>query len=281
MSEFPTTLEGKQLAIGKQVRIAFDQFKKKSDSVRYWDSDDMPYREVSQQGSKLSENTVDLLEGFMGIELQNPNFEASALESFGKSRYFRPVVLRWSEEEKNHGVTLERTLACSGRRTPDQIEDYKAHLLEKPWSPNLHPGMNDPRGVIVYTTFQERGTYLGYQRLRTLFRTEVGLPNIMTGSEAQAKKEEGISEILRKIGTDEIAHHGLFLQILAIELAYFPDEIAEKIDVVKNGFRMPAVSLLPRRAEFLRAVANTGLDSRKMQESEVFQPTLKALGLAA
>jgi acyl-[acyl-carrier-protein] desaturase len=126
---------------------------------------------------------------------------------------------------------------------------------------------------------QERATYFNYQAMRARIREEYGLPLTLTCEEQQRGYEVGASEALRIIGLDEIAHHGVFLQVVQSHIKYFPSQTFEVLCKVFAGFEMPAMRLIPNVRAFLRAIRQTDLYSDALYREKVYNPVLKALGL--
>ena len=89
----------------------------------------------------------------------------------------------------------------------------------------------------------------------------------------------GAAEALRLIAQDEIAHHGVYLKIVRIYLRHFPDETLEKFRVVADGFRMPALRLIPNRRAYVGALRRTRIFDATQYEQQVADPVLRALGL--
>jgi acyl-[acyl-carrier-protein] desaturase len=81
------------------------------------------------------------------------------------------------------------------------------------------------------------------------------------------------------VGRDEIAHHGIFLDLARIHLRYLPDETLETLLKVFRGFTMPALDLIPDSAMLEEAMKRTLLHTPRKQVTHVNNPILEALGL--
>jgi len=126
---------------------------------------------------------------------------------------------------------------------------------------------------------QERATFFNYQEVRARIREEYGLPLAPTPVEQRRGYEVGASEAFRIVGLDEVAHHGLFLQIVQSALKYLPSLTCDVLTKVFAGFEMPALRFIPNSRAFLRAVKRTGLYSGDIHKEKVHNPLLKSLGL--
>jgi acyl-[acyl-carrier-protein] desaturase len=187
--------------------------------------------------------------------------------------------VQWGAEEARHGVAWELVLRHSGARTEEQITTYLGKVRESRWSQHQHAGVDSPLQTTVYAMVQERATFFHYQAVRARLREEYGLPPAPTGEERQRGREIGASEAFRLVEQDELAHHGLFLQIVRSALKYLPSPTYDALSQVFAGFKMPALRFLPNSRAYLRAVRRTNLYSGSIHMEKVHKPILKSLGL--
>lgn len=275
----PLSLEGRHMAVERATRELANSFLDDARINRTWSPGvDFPLKEIAEQGLRLSPESVNLLEGFMGVEKFVGDYAEAGLESFRGSRSRVDIHLQWSFEEMRHGLSLTQVLITSGARTRDQIDDYLDKLAGGRWVPSQHAGLGSPISAVVYGCEQEMGTYTNYRRLRGLIRVECGLPENITTEERQRGKQFGISEAIHRIELDEIAHFGLYLKMVKIYLAYFPEETLETIKEVFSNFTMPALRLLPNRHQFIRALLNTKVYNEEVHRNFAHIPVLKAFG---
>ncbi len=274
----PLTLDARRQALHSETREAVSEYYGKL-LTRSWIPTKLPFREMQRLGGRLSEDTVTLLEGFMGVENFIGDFVMALLDAYQGDRHLKLFARFWGAEESRHGQALELVLIHSGKRTKDQMNEHDDKISGKLWLPSQHRGVYGALGGIVYSTMQEKETYLDYVRLRERVRNEYGLPEWRTRQEFRWGREIGVSEAISKISRDEIAHHGTYLRLLRAWLCYFPDETIEKIKEIRDAFAMPAMNLLPNKLAFLKAILRTELATKELQESEVFKPLLKSLDL--
>lgn len=275
----PLTLEGRHVAVERATRQLANSFLDDSRLRRTWSPGvDFPLKEIAEQGPNLSSESVDLLEGFMGVEEYVGDYAEAGLVSFRGSRSREDIHLQWSFEEMRHGLGLMQVLTTSGVRTQDQIDDYLDKLAKSRWVPSQHVGLGSPISAVVYGGEQEMGTYINYRSLRRRIRMECGLPENITIEERQRGKQFGISEAIHRIELDEIAHFGLYLKMVKIYLAYFPEETLETIKEVFSNFKMPALRLLPNRQQFIRALLKTEVYNEQVHRNSTHIPVLKAFG---
>jgi acyl-[acyl-carrier-protein] desaturase len=230
-------------------------------------------------GSRLSPETIHLIEGFFGVEEYVGDYVLEGLEMFRHDRTRRNMQLQWGAEETRHGVAWELVLQHSRARTAPQLQTYIDQVRCSRWSVKQHPGIDNPLGSSVYAMVQERATYFNYQETRARIREEYGLSPTPTPEERQRGYEIGASEAFRLVGLDEIAHHGIFLSIVQSHIKYFPSLSFDVLTRVLQGFEMPSLRFIPNSRAFLRAVRRTGLYSSNIHRKKVHNPVLKSLGL--
>lgn len=80
------------------------------------------------------------------------------------------------------------------------------------------------------------------------------------------------------MGRDEIAHHGIFLEMTRIHLKYLPDYTLETLLKVFRGFTMPALDFIPDASLLEAAMRRTKLHTPRKQVTDVNNPILEALG---
>ena len=277
----PWTLNARQQAVEKEVHAAFVTYFGKAMKTRRWSPwHDLPLAEMREHGHRLSETTINLIEGFLGIEEYVGDYVLNGLEMFRVDRTRRNLQLQWGSEEMKHGVAWEQVLLHSGARSEEQLKDYCGKIGEhQRWSINNHAGANTPLGTAIYAMVQERATYFNYQETNARIRQEYGLPAKRTPEERERGFEVGAAEAFRVVSVDEIAHHGMFLEIVLIYLKYLPELTLSTMEEVFAGFRMPALRLIPNARTFLRAVVNSGMQTREKHINAVHNPVLRALGM--
>lgn len=267
-------------AIETESQLAVKQFLVRT-KKRDWTPDSFDWNEVSKYGHLLTPDTITIAEGFLGIEAQLPFYLAAADEELSEIPSEVVFMDRWGFEEDRHEPTLASVLIHSGARTPEQIAKYKSEVLEHAWSPRDHQGLDTLLGVRIYRMFQERGTYVNYRGLYSLIRQDYGLPKTLTPEEREKGQQIGACEPVNAVSNDELGHHVINLKLVGIHLRHSPEETNEKIEEIQEGFRMPALHLLPNRREFVQALGRTRIYDRAKYEQLVVAPTRRYLGLAA
>ena len=276
----PWTAEARQRAFDREVAEHYIEYYGRAMSLRNWSPwHNLPLEEIRQLGHQLSPETVDLIEGFLGIEEYVGDYVQEGLAIFQQNRTRRNLQLQWGAEEARHGVTWEVVLKHSGARTEEQLQVYMTKAQNTRWNVLQHAGLDTPIGAAVYAMFQERSTYFHYQKLRLRIRQEYGLSTTLTPAEQERGFEVGASEACRLVALDEIAHHGLFLRIVQSAIKYFPSRTFEVLAKVIGGFEMPAIRLIPNARAFLRAVLRTSFYNAEIHQQEIHTPVLKAIGL--
>lgn len=273
----PITESGIRDVIEREIWEAVIAFQDKSRN-RVWLPENLPFNEMKDQGPKLSDDTVNLIEGFFGVEGFVGDYVIEGLKGLQNSPARVVLLLQWGAEEGKHWQTLQGALVHSGRRTQEEVDAYNDKNRTKHWQPSDHKGLNGPLGGAFFPAFQERGTYTNYILLDKRVRSECGLPQELTEEERKRKQAYGISEALLKIRLDEIAHHGIYLKIAKIHLAYRPEESWQSIREIFDGFKMPSLRKLAQASRFIRSLTETSFYNTEVDMRLSRIPTLRALG---
>jgi acyl-[acyl-carrier protein] desaturase len=276
----PWTYAARQHALDQEVESHYLTYFGRAMKQRNWSPwHDLPLEEMRAHSYQLSEDTLNLIEGFLGVEEHVGDYVQEGLEMFRNHRTRRNMHLQWGAEEARHSVAWELVLQHSQARTEEQLAAYMNKVRETQWQPQQHAGLDTPLGSTAYAMVQERTTFFHYQEVRLRIRKEYGLPPAPTSEERQRGYEIGASEAFRLVGQDEAAHHGLFLRIVQSALKYLPSLTCDTLRHVFAGFEMPALRFLPNSRAFLRAVRRTGLYSSSIHKEKIHDPLLKSLGL--
>lgn len=277
----PWTREARVRAIQEEVRAAYiDYFRKAVKSRNWFPWDDLPLDEMRERGHLLSEDTVTLIESFLGIEDYVGDYVEDAINIVRGDRERRNLAIVWGMEECKHAESWELVLLHSGVRTPEQLREYRDKVGQHTWEmADNHPGLDSPLGTAVYAMFQERATYFNYEELRKRIRADYGLPESSTPEERQRGKQYGAAAAFNIVARDEIAHHAMFLRLVDIYKKYLPTETLEMILRVVNGFKMPALYLIPNASEMMAALERTKMYTPLKHGRSVANPVLDALGL--
>jgi acyl-[acyl-carrier-protein] desaturase len=268
------------LAIQKESRQSFEGYFTKAMKVRNWVPTELPIAEMHQHGHKLSPDTVTMIQAYLGVEEYVGDYVQEGLELFHSNRVRRNLQLAWGMEELKHGWAWELVLLHSEQRTQRQLDEYIEEVLLHKWTMREdHPGLDTPLGVLCYAMVQERATYFNYEEMRKRIRHEYGLPEKASTEERQRGHQIGAAGAFQIVGRDEIAHHGIFLDLTRIHLRYLPDETLETLLKVFRGFTMPALNFIPDAALLEDAMQRTKLHTPRKQVTHVNNPILEALGL--
>ena len=279
--EGPWTRAAREHAVAEEVHLAYIDYFRKAVKTRNWFPwDDLPLAEMRERGHLLSEDTVTLIESFLGIEDYVGDYVADAINIVGKIRARRNISLIWGMEEAKHAESWRLVLLHSGLRTEEQIDNYLEEVNSHTWTMGEnHPGFDTPLGVAVYAMVQERATFFNYDELRKRIRSEYGLPEQPTEEERKRGKQIGAAGAFKIVSTDEIAHHAMFLRIVDIYKKYLPGEALDMVFRVLGGFNMPALYLIPNESEMKAALERTRLYTPLKHGRFVANPILDLLGL--
>jgi len=276
----PWTSEARRQAFDQAVQTHWVTYFGRAMRQRNWSPwHDLPLDEMRERGHQLSEDTVNLIEGFLGVEEYVGDYVQTGIDIFRENRTRRNMHLQWGAEEARHGVAWELVLKHSGARTEEQLSTYLGKTRDSRWNQKQHDGVESPLETTVYSMVQERVTFFHYQALRARIREEYGLPQRPTSEEQRRGYEVGASEAFRLVSQDELAHHSLFLQIIRSALRYLPSPTYDALKSIFANFKMPALRFIPNSRTYLRAVRRTNLYSSSIHAKKVHLPLLKSLGL--
>lgn len=277
----PWTRAAREEAIARDMRDAYIDYFRKAVKVRNWlPWDDLPIAEMREYGHLLSQDTIIMIESYLGIEEYVGDYVEDALNIVRGDRTRRNMQLVWGLEEAKHAEAWALVLLHSGARTQKQLDSYLEEVGSNRWTMREnHPGLDSPLGVAVYAMVQERATYFNYDELRKRIRSEYGLTEQATPEERARGKQIGAAGAFKTVANDEIAHHGVFLRMVDIHRRYLPDETYEMILKVFNGFNMPALHLIPNGDRLQETLFRTKLYTPLKHGRSVANPILDALGL--
>jgi acyl-[acyl-carrier-protein] desaturase len=275
----PWTHQARVDAIQKESRQSFEEYFWKAMKVRNWVPNELPIKEMHWLGHRFSQDTTTIIQAYLGVEEYVGDYVQDGLELFHNNRVRRNLQLAWGMEELKHGWAWELVLQHSEQRTETQLKEYIEEVNSRKWTMREnHPGLDTPLGVLCYAMLQERATYFNYDEMRKRIRSEYGLPDKASIEERKRGYQIGAAGAFQIVGRDEIAHHGIFLELTRIHMRYMPEETLETLLKVFRGFTMPALDFIPDGAQLEAAMRRTKLHTPRKQVSEVNNPVLNALG---
>jgi acyl-[acyl-carrier-protein] desaturase len=276
----PWTREARERAAAREAHEAFIRYFRKAMKVRNWTPwDDLPLAEMRERGDLLSEDTITIIQAYLGVEDYVGDYVEDGLNLLHNKRERRNLQLAWGMEELKHAEAWELVLLYSGRRTEDDLRAYREEVLAHKWTMcENHPGLDTPIGVVCYAMVQERATYFNYDEMRKRIRREYGLPEKATPVERGRGQQIGAAGAFKTVANDEIAHHGIFLELVRIYLRYEPYDTLDALLRVFSGFTMPALHLIPDASALAAAMERTLLHTPLKQVRSVNNPILDALG---
>jgi acyl-[acyl-carrier-protein] desaturase len=249
--------------------------------VRNWlPWDDLPLGELGERGYLLSDDTVTMIQAYLGVEDYVGDYVEDGRRLVNNARERRNLRLSWGMGELKHAESWELVLLHSGRRTGDELRAYREQVQSHTWTMREHhPGADSALGVVCYAMVQERATYFNYEEMRKRIRQEYGPPERPTDVERERGQQIGAADAFKPVGNDEIAHHGIFLELVKLHLRYLPHETLDMLVRVFNGFTMPALSLIPDASALAAALERTRIHTPLAHARHVSNPILDALGL--
>jgi acyl-[acyl-carrier-protein] desaturase len=235
---------------------------------------------MAKYGHLLSDDTITIIQAYLGVEDYVGDYVEDGLNLLNNVRERRNLQLAWGMEELKHAEAWELVLLQSGVRTEKELREYRDKVGDHKWTMREnHPGLDTPLGVACYAMLQERATYFNYDEMRKRIRDEYGLGEKATTVERQRGAQIGAAGAFKTVANDEIAHHGIFLELVRIYTKYLPHETLDALLKVFNGFTMPALHILPNASDLAAAMQRTLLHTPLKQGRSVNNPVLDSMGL--
>ncbi|KAG8492972.1 hypothetical protein CXB51_012615 [Gossypium anomalum] len=129
----------------------------------------------------------------------------------------------WTAEENRHGDLLNKYLYLSGRVDMRQIERTIQYLIGSGMDPHTE---NSPYRGFIYTSFQERATFISHGN---------------TGRLAKEYGDINLAQICGSIASDEKRHETAYTKIVEKLFEIDPDETVQAFaDMMKKKIAMPA-----------------------------------------
>ncbi|KAL5853863.1 hypothetical protein ACOSQ3_008981 [Xanthoceras sorbifolium] len=132
-------------------------------------------------------------------------------------------IRAWSAEENRHGDLLNKYLYLSGRVDMKQIEKTIQYLIASGMDAKFE---NNPYNGFIYTSFQERATFISH------------------GNTAKLVKDHGdlkLAQICRTIAADEKRHETAYTKVVEKLFEIDPDETIQALAAtMRKKIKMPA-----------------------------------------
>ncbi|XP_065010807.1 stearoyl-[acyl-carrier-protein] 9-desaturase, chloroplastic-like [Musa acuminata AAA Group] len=187
-------------------------------------------KEIRERAAEIPDAYYVCLVGNMITEEALPTYE-NVLNTFDGTRDETGASMtawarwtrKWTAEENRHGDVLNKYLFLSGRLNMRQIEKTIQYLIG---SGMMIEADNDPYRGFVYTSFQERATFISH------------------GNTARKAKEHGdvlLAKICGLIAADEKRHEMAYTKI--VEKLFEVDPEATMLalaDMMRKRIKMPA-----------------------------------------
>ncbi|XP_010558572.1 PREDICTED: stearoyl-[acyl-carrier-protein] 9-desaturase 5, chloroplastic isoform X1 [Tarenaya hassleriana] len=203
-----------------------DDFLPESKSEGFYDQ----VKELRERCKELPDDYFVVLVGDMVTEEALPTYQTmlntldGVRDETGASPTSWAIWTRaWTAEENRHGDLLNKYLYLSGRVDMKQIERTIQYLIGSGMDPKTE---NNPYLGFIYTSFQERATFISH------------------GNTARLAKEHGdlkLAQICGIIAADEKRHETAYTKIVEKLFEIDPDgTIMGLADMMKKKISMPA-----------------------------------------
>ncbi|OMO67853.1 Fatty acid desaturase, type 2 [Corchorus olitorius] len=191
---------------------------------------DEQVRELRQRAKEIPDDYFVVLVGDMITEEALPTYQTmlntldGVRDETGASLTSWAIWTRaWTAEENRHGDLLNKYLYLSGRVDMRQIEKTIQYLIGSGMDPRTE---NSPYLGFIYTSFQERATFISH------------------GNTARLAKEHGdinLAQICGIIASDEKRHETAYTKIVEKLFEIDPDgTVLAFADMMKKKISMPA-----------------------------------------
>jgi acyl-[acyl-carrier-protein] desaturase len=234
----------------------YKTFFDKAEQERRWNPlRDVPYEKINKD---VPESMIVVAETFCCVESFLPDYVSSGINVvrpyFGQAWF----AANWAYEESKHSVALMEYLLRSGRRSPEQMFDLQAELMETKWEMPF----TTARQMTIYGCFQEMATFVIY---------------VKQEQTAKAANDECLAAIFRLNARDEIAHCRFYEDVVKVLLEEDRDGALRDLGFVAKHFQMPGVGIVPGYDERVKVMREEGKVDRAVFLQKVFFPVLKYL----
>ncbi|KGN61329.1 stearoyl-[acyl-carrier-protein] 9-desaturase, chloroplastic [Cucumis sativus] len=187
-------------------------------------------KEIRERSKDIPDDYFVMLVGDMITEEALPTYQTmlntldGVRDETGASLTSWAIWTRaWTAEENRHGDLLNKYLYLSGRVDMKQIEKTIQYLIGSGMDPKTE---NNPYLGFIYTSFQERATFISH------------------GNTARLAKEHGdfkLAQICGIIASDEKRHETAYTKIVEKLFEVDPDgTVMALADMMKKKISMPA-----------------------------------------
>ncbi|KAL3506855.1 hypothetical protein ACH5RR_032237 [Cinchona calisaya] len=194
------------------------------------DGFDDQVKELRERAKELPDDYFVVLVGDMITEEALPTYQTmlntldGVRDETGASLTPWAIWTRaWTAEENRHGDLLNKYLYLSGRVDMKQIEKTIQYLIGSGMDPRTE---NSPYLGFIYTSFQERATFISH------------------GNTARLAKEQGdikLAQICGTIASDEKRHETAYTKIVEKLFEIDPDgTVLSFADMMRKKISMPA-----------------------------------------
>ncbi|XP_022733275.1 stearoyl-[acyl-carrier-protein] 9-desaturase, chloroplastic isoform X1 [Durio zibethinus] len=198
-------------------------------------------KELRQRAKEIPDDYYVVLVGDMITEEALPTYQTmlntldGTCDETGASLTPWAIWTRaWTAEENRHGDLLNKYLYLSGRVDMRQVEKTIQYLIGSGMDPHTE---NSPYRGFIYTTFQERATFISH------------------ANTARLAKEHGdmnLAQICGSIASDEKRHETAYTKIVEKLFEIDPDEtVLAFADMMRKKITMPAEFIYDGRDDTL------------------------------
>ncbi|MBI3408210.1 MAG: acyl-ACP desaturase [Planctomycetes bacterium] len=237
--------------LARIYRLFRDYFDKAEKKRRWSLKEDVPWNACNPN---LDRRIADVVETFCVVELYLPDYLSKLIPQVRTNRGRAWMLANWGYEECKHSMAFGDWLERSGHRSDEQLADMEAMTFSHEWQLPYDNAL----GMVIYTMFQERATWLTYQNLRAIVGND----------------DPALSRVLQLISIDECAHYDFFKRLVQIYLEDDRDATLEQMRVVANTFKMPALHMLADSALRMNEIKTMRILDEDLFISKVYEPIL-------
>lgn len=244
-------------AVSRKIYQIYREYFDRAEKNRRWSvRDDIPW---DQCNPHLDPAIADIVQTFCMVESYLPDYVSKLVPQVRAHRGRAWMLLNWGYEESKHSMVLGDWLLHSRSRTEEQMADLDQEVFGHQWQlPH-----DNPRAMLIYTTFQELATQLHYRNLRRIVNGQC----------------PALNRVLHLVAVDEAAHADFFRRIVQLHLEEDRAATLEAMRRVVNTFQMPAVHMLVDGQQRSAAVKALRIFDEDIFVYEVFEPLLARMGV--
>jgi acyl-[acyl-carrier-protein] desaturase len=251
------TINAETPPIAARIYYLYRDYFDRAEKKRRWRlREDIPWHQCNRT---IAPAVANVVQTFCTVEMYLPDYLSKLIPQVRGVRGRAWFLANWGYEESKHSLAFGDWLLHSGHCNEEQMADLESEVFSREWDLPYDSAL----GMLCYTTFQERATWLTYKNLRAY----------LDGA------DPALDRALYFVSVDERAHYDFFRKLVVMSLEEDREATLEQMRIVSNTFAMPALHMFADSGRREQQIKNLRLFDYDIFYYEVFAPILTELGL--